>query len=88
MLSQNGAYYYGDAYHQHNHDGSSGDADYNLTCCTKKKLIAAKHALDTDSVPISYVQLDDWWCVCVLPSFLLSSLFTLHAAGAVYLCIV
>ena len=62
-VSQNGAYYYGDAYHQHVHDGTSADADYNLTCCSKTKLIAAKRALDADSVPISYVQLDDWWYV-------------------------
>jgi hypothetical protein len=35
--------------------------DYNLSCCTKEKILAAKSALDKDGVPIKYMQLDDWW---------------------------
>ena len=57
MLPAPGAYYYGDAYPQ----GAATDPDYNLTCCTKAKLLEAKAALDRDSVPIAYMQLDDWW---------------------------
>lgn len=54
--TDNGAYYYGDAYPQQN-----PGVDYNLSCCTKAKLLAAKTALDADRVPIRYLQLDDWW---------------------------
>jgi hypothetical protein len=51
-----GAYYYGDAYPQ----GELTDPDFNLSCCTKTKLMDAKKALDADRIPINYLQLDDW----------------------------
>ena len=54
--TDNGAYYYGDAYPQ-----QGNGPNYNLSCCTKNKIMAAKHALDEDRVPIKYLQLDDWW---------------------------
>lgn len=59
--TDNGAYYYGDAYPQHNGVPGNMTDDFNLTCCTKTKLMAAKTALDADHVPIAYLQLDDWW---------------------------
>ena len=55
--TDNGAYYYGDAYPQ----GARSNPDFNLTCCTKKNIMAAKAALDKGAVPINYIQLDDWW---------------------------
>ena len=58
-----GAYYYGDPYQSPATGGPPhwlGGYDYNLTCCTKAKLMAAKRALDKDDVPITYLQLDDW----------------------------
>ena len=59
--TDNGAYYYGDAYPQHRDVPGDTNPDYNLTCCTKAKLLAAKEALEKDRVAISYIQLDDWW---------------------------
>lgn len=53
---------YGDAYPQHKDVAGDTQPEYNLTCCTKNKLMAAKTALDNDKVPVSYIQLDDWWC--------------------------
>ena len=59
--TDNGAYYYGDAYPQLKDVPGDTHPEYNLTCCTSSKLLAAKSALDRDKVPISYLQLDDWW---------------------------
>eukprot|EP00937_MAST-01D_sp_MAST-1D-sp2_P001128 g1128.t1 len=59
--TDNGAYYYGDAYPQHHDVIGDTNPDYNLTCCSKDKLLAAKRALDADALPMAYVQLDDWW---------------------------
>jgi hypothetical protein len=52
---------YGDAYPQHKDKPGDTKPEYNLTCCTKSKIMAAKTALDKDKVPIAYMQLDDWW---------------------------
>lgn len=57
--TDNGAYYYGDAYPQHHDVPGNVSADYNLSCCTEAKLLAAKRALDADAIPMSYMQLDD-----------------------------
>ena len=54
--TDNGAYYYGDAYPQ----PSRAAPDFNLTCCSKAKVLAAKRALDNSDVAIAYLQLDDW----------------------------
>ena len=72
--TDNGAYYYGDAYPQHDDVPGDTRANFNLTCCTKQKLIAAKRALDVDDVPMSYIQLDDW-CVPSLDSAILAPCF-------------
>lgn len=63
--TDNGAYYYGDAYPQHHDVPGDTRANFNLSCCTKSKLIAAKRALDQAGIPMSYLQLDDW---CVFSS--------------------
>ena len=57
--TDNGAYYYGDTYWQPPFDETN--PDFNLTCCNKAKLLAAKAALDKDKVSMNYLQLDDWW---------------------------
>ena len=54
--TDNGAFYYGDAYPQ-----SQPGINYNLSCCTKAKLLAAHDGLAADGLPMSYMQLDDWW---------------------------
>ena len=67
LADSNGAYYYGDPYQSAATGGAPnwyGGYDYNLTCCTKSKLMAAKDSLDKDKVPINYLQLDDW---CTFP---------------------
>jgi hypothetical protein len=55
--TDNGAFYYGDAYPQP--DRSS--PDYNLSCCTRDKLLAARQGLVDDGIALQYLQLDDWW---------------------------
>ena len=57
--TDNGAYYYGDTYWQPPFNNTN--PDFNLTCCNKAKLLAAKAALDKDKVSMNYLQLDDWW---------------------------
>jgi hypothetical protein len=52
---------YGDAYPQHKDSPGDTNPEYNLTCCTKNKIMAAKTALDKDKLPMAYLQLDDWW---------------------------
>ena len=54
--TDNGAYYYGDAYPQ-----PRGGPDYNLSCCTRDKLLAARQGLLDDGIALQYLQLDDWW---------------------------
>jgi hypothetical protein len=50
------AYYYADAYPQHNGVPGAMNPDFNLTCCTKAKLLAAKAALERERVPVAYLQ--------------------------------
>jgi len=54
--TDNGAFYYGDAYPQ-----SRPGTNYNLSCCTRAKLLAAHDGLAADRLPMAYMQLDDWW---------------------------
>lgn len=59
------AYYYGDTYnkkHFHTKDTPTNpNPNFNLECCTKRRLLSAKKALDEQHVPIKYLQMDDWW---------------------------
>ena len=50
-------YYYGDAYPQ----PERAAPDYNLSCCTRDKLLAARQGLLDDGISLQYLQLDDWW---------------------------
>ena len=59
LVQDNGAFYYGDAYPQ----GSRSNPDYNLSCCTRQKLLSARQGLLDDGIALQYLQLDDWWCV-------------------------
>ena len=59
LVQDNGAFYYGDAYPQ----GSRSNPDYNLSCCTRQKLLSARQGLLDDEIALQYLQLDDWWCV-------------------------
>ena len=69
--TDNGAYYYGDAY-AGDYSLPRNSSEYNLECCTKEKLLATKKALDAQKIPINYIQLDVRLCsLLVLP--LLSS---------------
>jgi hypothetical protein len=54
--TDNGAFYYGDAYPQ-----KQPGTDYNLSCCTEDKLLAARKGLLDDGIALQYLQLDDWW---------------------------
>jgi hypothetical protein len=55
--TDNGAFYYGKAYQPK----KGPTYNYDLSCCTKSKLLAAHADLAADGLPMSYLQLDDWW---------------------------
>ena len=44
-------------------EGSRSNPDYNLSCCTRQKLLSARQGLLDDGIALQYLQLDDWWCV-------------------------
>ena len=56
--------------------GSRSNPEYNLSCCTRQKLLSARQGLLDDGIALQYLQLDDWWCVIdpILCALLIKSL--------------